>query len=91
MKISYDPDKNAANLAKHELSLALAAELAWDEAQARPDHRFDYEEWRMNALAPLGNTLYHVSYVERDGTVRIISLRLANKKEIRDYVGNSYY
>jgi len=32
VKITYDGEKDAANLAKHFVSLALAADLDWDTA-----------------------------------------------------------
>jgi uncharacterized DUF497 family protein len=35
---------------------------------------------------PKGNILYRVTYTERGESLRIISLRYANKKEIADYV-----
>ena len=85
MKIEFDPRKDAANLKKHGLSLALARSLAWDEAYAWPDDRFDYEEWRMSALVPLENSLYYVAYVDSGETVRVISLRPADNREKKRY------
>lgn len=39
MEITYDPTKDAANVAKHGVSLALAIELEWESAVAWPDGR----------------------------------------------------
>jgi uncharacterized DUF497 family protein len=39
MQIDFDPNKDKLNLAKHGLSLALAAELDWDDALARANRR----------------------------------------------------
>ena len=52
MRIEFDPAKDAANLSKHGVSLALAAELDWEAALVWVDERFEYGEMRMVALAP---------------------------------------
>lgn len=86
MRIEFDPAKDQANLAKHEVSLALAAELDWEAALVWVDERFDYGESRMIALAPKKATLYYVAFVERGGVRRPISLRRANRREVKHYV-----
>ena len=63
MQIEFDPAKDAANLAKHGVSLALARELDWEAALVWVDDRFEYGEVR-----------------------RIISLRRANRREVKRYV-----
>jgi uncharacterized DUF497 family protein len=88
MEIEFDPAKDAENLRKHGVSLAAAANLAWDESMAWPDERFGYDEWRLSALVPGGDCLYFVSYVERGEKFRVISLRAANRKEVNDYARN---
>ena len=42
----------------------------------------------MIALAPKANTLYYVAFVDRGTTRRIISLRRANRREVKHYVEN---
>ena len=86
MRIEFDPAKDAANLAKHGVSLALAAELDWDAALVWVDDRFEYDELRMIALAPKTSVLYFVAYVERGAVRRPISLRRANRREVKRYV-----
>ncbi len=86
MRIEFDPAKNEVNLEKHGVSLALAAELDWDAALVWLDDRFDYGETRMIALAPRTNTLYYVAFVDRGARRRIISLRRANRREVKHYV-----
>jgi uncharacterized DUF497 family protein len=88
MEIEFDSAKDSENLRKHGVSLALASGLAWDESYAWPDARFPYDELRMSALVPGGNCLYFVSYVERGDAFRVISLRAANRKEVKDYERN---
>ena len=85
MRIEFDPGKDAANQLKHGVSLALAAELDWEAALVWVDDRFDYAELRMIALAPKTETLYYVAFVDRGETRRIISLRRANRREVKHY------
>lgn len=54
MRIVFDPAKDKLNLADHGVSLALARELAWDEALVWLDDRFGYDELRMIGLVPRG-------------------------------------
>jgi uncharacterized protein len=89
MRIEFDPAKDAANQAKHGVSLAFAAELDWDAALVWGDNRFEYNELRMIALAPKTEILYYVAYVDRGNARRIISLRRANRREVKYYVQNS--
>jgi uncharacterized DUF497 family protein len=88
MQIEFDPSKDAANIAKHGVSLALAEKLDWDAALVWLDDRFGYEELRMIALAPEANTLYYVAFVDRGEVQRIISLRRAERREVKHYVAN---
>ena len=46
----------------------------------------DYGELRMIALAPDTGILYYVAFVDRDDARRIISLRKANRREVKHYV-----
>lgn len=86
MRVEFDPAKDAVNQAKHGLSLSLAEELDWDEALVWVDDRYEYGELRMIALAPKTQTLYYVAFVERGEARRIISLRRANRREVKRYV-----
>ena len=86
MQIEFDPAKDAANQIKHGLSLAMANELDWKAALVWIDARFEYNEMRMAALAPKTETLYCVAFVDRSGVRRIISLRRANRREVKHYV-----
>lgn len=86
MQIDFDSNKDQLNLAKHGLSLALAAELDWEDALVWVDDREDYGEVRMIALAPKTGILYYVAFVDRGRVRRIISLRRANRREVKHYV-----
>jgi hypothetical protein len=88
MQIEFDPAKDASNQAKHGVSLALAEELDWGAALVWVDDRFDYSELRIVALAPKTKILYYVAFVERGELRRIISLRRANRREVKYYAEN---
>ncbi len=86
MQIEFAPVKDASNQVKHGVSLALAADLEWDAALVWVDTRYEYGELRMIALAPEVNVLYYVAFVDRGEVRRIISLRRANRREVKHYV-----
>ena len=86
MRIEFDPVKDKENLAKHGVSLALAADLDWEAALVWVDARFEYNELRMVALAPKTGVLYYVAFVDRGKQLRIISLRRALRREVKRYV-----
>jgi len=65
MRIEFDADKNATNLLKHGLALAVARDLDWERALVWIDERFEYNELRMIALAPMTGVLYYVAFVDR--------------------------
>ena len=85
MQFEFDSNKNRINLAKHGLPLSLAADLDWEAALIWADERFDYGEHRGVSLAPLGRTLMFVAFVDRNAVRRVISLRRANRREVRRY------
>ena len=86
MEITYDLNKDAINRAKHGVSLADAEYIDWLSALERLDDREDYGEVRYRAFGFIGNRLHCVVYVDRDDGRRIISLRKANGREVKDYV-----
>jgi len=85
MKMEFDPGKDAINTAKHGVSLKDAAMLEWDYVWATEDARNDYGERRMIGYGPIGSRVYCVVYTERGETRRVISLRKANRREVRLY------
>lgn len=86
MRFDFDPIKDRLNTEKHGLSLALATSLDWDDALLWIDDRRDYGENRVLALAPKTGVLYYVAFVDRGEVRRIISLRRANRREVKRYV-----
>jgi uncharacterized DUF497 family protein len=86
--IDFEPAKDKLNRAQHGLSLAFARKLVWDEALVWVDSRYEYDEIRMIGLVPEGNTLYYIAFVDRGEVRRVISLRYAERREIKHYVEN---
>jgi uncharacterized DUF497 family protein len=83
--IEFDAGKDAANLAKHGVSLADAALLDWDLMLCRADTRRDYGDLREVGYAPIGARVYCVVFVQRGDVFRIVSLRKANGREVNGY------
>lgn len=72
-------------MAKHGVSLALAAELEWEWLLVKPDIRRDYGEMRMVGYAPIGSRVFCVVFTDRGEERRMISLRKANMREVKHY------
>ena len=88
MDIEFDTAKDEANLAKHGVSLALAAEIEWSDVLCAADTRRDYGELREVGevgYAAIEQRLYVVVFVQHGETMRIISLRKANKRELKHH------
>jgi uncharacterized DUF497 family protein len=87
MDFDFDPQKDARNRILHGVSLTFAMALEWETALVWPDLRRDYGELRQCALAYLEDRLYFVAFTDRVSEVRrIISLRKANRRELKRYV-----
>ena len=89
MNVTFDPAKDAANLAKHGFSLLDAVGFEWETAVVWPDTRRDYGEPRMVALGYIGLRIMSVVVVDRPPEQpterRVISLRKANTREVKRY------
>lgn len=87
MKIEFDPAKDEINRKKHGISLEAAIRFDWDTALEREDDRFDYGETRFVAIGLIEGRLHVMAFTEGadEDSVRVISLRLAEKFEARYY------
>lgn len=85
MATPFDPDKDAANIAKHGVSLSLAFDMDFDVAIVREDTRAAYGEQRFQAIGPIEGALYVLAFTYRDEEIRPISLRRAEKAEARKF------
>lgn len=85
MRIAFDPDKDAANKAKHGLSLAEAADFDFELAIVLVDDRFDYGETRYRAFVRQEGAGHCLVFAVDGETLRPISYRRAHDKELRRY------
>ncbi len=93
MKLTFDPLKDAANMAKHGVSLGMTDELEWDTLDCKRDTCREYGEPRQIGYAIAGGRLYYcVVFVDRSAEApaerRIISLRKAKSREVKNYESN---
>jgi uncharacterized DUF497 family protein len=86
MHISDDLNKSLSNQVTHGVSLALALRIDRHSVWVTPDSRRDYGELREIGFANIEDRLYVVVFVQRGHVLRIISLRKANRREVRIYV-----
>ena len=87
MRFTWDPKKAASNLEKHGVSFAEAVSVFGDPlAVTIPDPDHSVGEWRFVILgiSSSGRPLA-VSHTEEEDDVRIISARLATKRERSNY------
>ena len=86
MEFEFDPAKDTANVAKHGISLAEAAEFDFTAAVIVIDDRFDYGEVRFRAFGHVhGQGRCLVFTVIDSTTIRAISYRRARYKEMLRY------
>jgi uncharacterized DUF497 family protein len=81
MRLTFDPAKNARNIAERGLSFERVSELDWETAVSQEDTRKDYGETRIQVLAFLGNRLHAAVITIRGEALHVISFRKANRKE----------
>jgi len=86
VEITYDPKKNARNIAKRGLSFDRVHEFGFDTATILEDDRVDYGETRWRAFGLLDGRMHALVYAEIDeNVIRVIGLRRANKHEVKLY------
>jgi uncharacterized DUF497 family protein len=83
--ISFDPRKSERNIAQRGLPFKLVEEFEWDSALVVEDTRRDYGERRFQALGLIIGRLHALVFTPRAGGVHVISLRKANRREVRLY------
>jgi uncharacterized DUF497 family protein len=81
MLLEFDPKKDAANVAKHGISLQRAGDL--DVVIVVDDDRFD--EPRHRAYGLIDGVPHCLAFTLRGDSVRVISLRRATRKEVERY------
>lgn len=83
VKYEWDEAKSEANTAAGRLGFDAIEDFEWETAMVERSDR--YGETRWAASGYIEDRLYRVVYTRRGDRTRIISLRKASPKEIRDY------
>jgi uncharacterized DUF497 family protein len=84
MNFTFDPEKRRLNLKKHGFDLADAERVFAGDTFTRPDSRFDYGEMRFSTVGLLGVEVVVIAHTESSTTIRVISMRKAERHE-REY------
>ena len=79
----WDEAKRESNIRKHDVDFRAMSAFEWEDAVERFDDR--HEEARWIAIGFIGLRVHVVAYTVRGDIVRVISLRKAQPREIRDY------
>lgn len=86
MKIEFDPKKSQKNVKERGLPFEWVEEFDWETAITSQDERHPYPEPRFIAMGYLSERLHVICFTPIDSkTVRIISFRKANKREVTKY------
>ena len=83
--MTWDESKRRANLAKHGLDFAGSEAVFEHPVVSWEDAREAYGEQRLCLIGWLDGILVHMTYTERGNDLHVISLRGAEKHEIRRY------
>jgi uncharacterized protein len=85
MEFEWDPVKAARSLRKHRVDFDTATKVFSDAFRIETEEPDDDDEMRYNVLGMAGGRLIMVTYTTRGDTYRIISARLAERYERRQY------
>ena len=87
MRFSWDTRKALSNLSKHGVSFPEAITVFGDElAQTMPDPHHSLGEYRFLTLGlSSSGRLLAIAHSEENGEIRVISARLATKRERSNY------
>jgi uncharacterized protein len=83
--ITFDPAKSARNIRERNLSFERVKHFDFEGAMIEIDDREDYGELRICAFGFLDGRLHSLVFTERGEDLHVISLRKANRTEMRRY------
>ncbi len=84
MKFEYDPDKSAANLAKHGIDFETAQGL-WLDPDLLEIKAKTIDEPRSIVIGKIDGKYWSAIVTYRDASTRLISVRRSRDKEIEIY------
>jgi hypothetical protein len=82
----WDEQKRKANFREHKIDFAAVTRFEWETAFLSVDDRADYGELREIAIGFIDPGLYVLVFTRRGAQIRVISLRKAEKGDVRKYV-----
>lgn len=86
MEFEWDDDKNRGNIEKHGIGFATASRIFEGPLVSWVDDRYEYGEVRHHSIGQVGGVIMlAVIHTDRDGIIRIISARRANRAERKRY------
>lgn len=88
MQFEWDEDKERNNIAKHGIDFSAAALVFGDENRIEKyDEKHSVDEDRYITIGTINGVVavVLVVYTEREEAIRIISARLATKREKKEY------
>lgn len=89
MRYIFDQKKQAANLKKHGFDFDDAPQVIESGRTVTfEDRRFDYDEQRFITLGVLRDDVVVIATAETDETIRVISMRKAERNEEKIYYDN---
>ena len=87
MRYTFDPNKDALNIAKHGISLSAGPLVFFDARhiirQSPPSPEWGEERWV--AIGTIHGVVYAVVYTNRTDERRLISIRKARRNERQRY------
>jgi hypothetical protein len=85
MTVTFDPAKNANNIAERGLSFQLVDSIDWGNAVIVEDTRKDYGERRFRVFGTIRGRLHVAVITSRGKVAHIISFRKGNAREVREH------
>lgn len=85
IKYEWDEGKCHQYLAKHDVDFDVIVALDWTSALVIEDRRMDYGEPRLRVLGLIGDRVHAVAVTPRTDALRVISLRKANAREVKQW------
>ena len=83
IEYEWDEGKRLSNKLKHGVDFSEAADFEWETAVIQSSPRGG--ETRFTALGFINGRLHYLVYAIRNGNLRIVSLRKANRRERMHY------
>lgn len=83
--VEFDAAKNAANLRRRGVGLVRFMDMEMETAITVEDLREDYEERRFRVWGHIDGRLHTAVITPRGERIRVISLRIATRREKRAY------